>query len=144
MCIRDRACYALSIVMVRLIDESVSNSLLYLYASFASAVAAIAIALLSGGFTPIASWLDAGLILIMSICGGIAVLLLMLAYRYAMPSLLAPFNFVSLITAFTFGYLIFGEAPFQTLFPGVLLIVLAAGLVMWRERSTSTQNIGVK
>ena len=33
-----------------------------------------------------------------------------------------------------FGWLIFGETPFDRLFPGVLLIVGAGLLIVWREQ----------
>ncbi|NNK79527.1 MAG: EamA/RhaT family transporter, partial [Litoreibacter sp.] len=48
---------------------------------------------------------------------------------------LAPFNYFGMISAFALGWLVFGEAPFSTLFPGVLLIVAAGLLILWREQS---------
>lgn len=127
------ACYAFTMVTVRKFDADVSNALLYLYASVASAVGAVILASLTTDFTPLQSWQDSGLIFTMSILGGTGVLLMMLAYRMAPPSALAPFGYFSLLSAFAFGWLIFGEAPVDTLFPGVLLIVGAGALIMWRE-----------
>lgn len=127
------ACYAFTMVTVRKFDADVSNALLYLYASVASAVSAVILASLTTDFTPLQSWQDSGMIFTMSILGGTGVLLMMLAYRMAPPSALAPFGYFSLLSAFGFGWIIFGEAPVETLFPGVLLIVAAGGLIMWRE-----------
>jgi drug/metabolite transporter (DMT)-like permease len=134
-------CYGFTIVSVRLFDVGVSNALLYLYSSVASAAGGILLALGTGGFSPIGSLADVGLVLIMAMAGGIAVLLLMFAYRMAAPSLLAPFSYLGILTAFSFGWLIFGEAPVDKLFPGVLLIVAAGGMIIWREQIVQAKPI---
>lgn len=126
-------CYGFTIVSVRLFAPSDSNALLYLYSSAASAAGAIVIALLTGGFSAPGSLGDFLMIFVMSMAGGIAVLLLMLAYRMADPSALAPFSYLGILTAFGFGYVFFGEAPIDTLFPGVILIVAAGIVIIWRE-----------
>ncbi|MFT4783766.1 MAG: drug/metabolite transporter (DMT)-like permease [Paracoccaceae bacterium] len=126
-------CYAISIVTVRLFDPGISNSLLYLYSSAASALGAFVLAGLTTTFSPVASLEQAGMIFLMSMMGGTGVLFLMLAYRMASPSILAPFGYFGLLTAFAFGWLFFGEAPIETLFPGVFVIVAAGAIIIWRE-----------
>lgn len=133
-------CYGFSIVSVRFFDSSISSPLLYLWSSAASAVGGLALALATGGFTHVPLGQDLFLVFALSMAGGIAVLLLMFAYRIAAPSILAPFSFVSILTAFGFGWLIFGEAPIDTLFPGVLLIVGAGAVVIWREQFVLTKT----
>ena len=98
----------------------------------ASAAGASVMAAFTTRFSPVAGLDDAAMILAMGILGGCGVLFLMLAYRMAPPSALAPFGYFSLLTAFTFGYLFFDEAPVETLFPGAILIVAAGGLILWR------------
>ena len=129
-------CYGFAMVTVRKFGPEVSNGLLYLYSSASAAVGAIVLAAFITEFSPIQSWADGGLIFLMGILGGTGVLFMMLAYRMAEPSLLAPFGYFGILTAFFFGWLIFGEAPVGTLFPGVLLIVGAGVLIMWRENRT--------
>ncbi len=126
------ACYAISMVSVRLFDEDASNALVYVYASAASAVGAIVLAAVTTEFTALRNLLDAGMILTMSVMGGIGVLLMMLAYRMAAPAVLAPFSYFGILSAFGFGWLIFDEAPIDTLLPGVILIVAAGVLIIWR------------
>lgn len=128
------ACYGFAMVSVRKFGPETSNALLYLYSSVASAIGAIALAAFTTEFSPIQSWADAGLILAMSTIGGIGVLLMMVAFRIASPSTLAPFWYFGILSAGLFGWLLFGEAPLETLFPGVLLIVGAGVLIIWRER----------
>lgn len=138
-------CYSVSMVTMRMFGPGTSNALLYLYSSAAAAVGAIAMATVSTRFTPIASLHDAGLIFAMSMLGGVGVLFLMLAYRNGAPSMLAPFGYFGILTAFGAGWLFFGEAPLDTLFPGVMLIVLAGVLIIWREnRGKSGAFRGVK
>lgn len=126
-------CYAVAMVSVRSFSADVSNGLLYLYSSVASALSAMVMVAFIGEFTPLQSWLDVGLIFAMSLLGGVGVLFLMIAFRMATPSTLAPFGYFAILSAFFFGWLVFGEAPVDTLFPGVLLIVGAGVLIIWRE-----------
>lgn len=128
-------CYSVTMVSVRSFGDEVSNALLYLYSSVASAGAALVMVMFLGNITPIQSWSDAALILLMSFLGGIGVLFMMIAFRMASPATLAPFGYFAILSAFLFGWLIFGEAPVGTLFPGVLLIVGAGGLIIWRENT---------
>ncbi len=127
------AFYAFSIVSVRYFDKSVSNGLLYLYSTAASSVAAIGLVFLTSGFSPVQNPSDVVLIFVGAMAGGTAVLFLMLAYRMAAPSMLAPFQYLGILTAFGFGWVIFGEAPIETLFPGVFLIIGAGVVILWRE-----------
>ena len=128
------ACYAFAMVSVRKFGPQTSNGLLYLYSSAGSAVGAIFLASFTTEFSPIHSLNDGLLILLMSTIGGIGVLLMMIAFRLTSPSVLAPVWYFGILTAGLFGWLIFGEAPLDTLFPGVLLIVGAGALIIWRER----------
>ena len=66
--------------------------------------------------------------------GGMAVLCLVVAYRMTEQSNLAPFAYFGIPTAFAFGWIFFGEAPFGDLFPGALLIILGGLIIIWRER----------
>ena len=129
--------YSFMMVSVRKFDSDVSNALLFLYASLAAAVGAVVIAAATTEFTPLRGLADTALILLMATLGGVGVLFMMLAYRVAAPSVLAPFTYFSILTAFFFGWVVFGEAPIDTLFPGVLLIVAAGALIMWRENRAS-------
>ena len=126
-------CYALSMVTVRMFGPGTSNGLLYLYSSASAAVGAVILAAFTTEFTPLQSLADAALIFTMGVLGGVGVLMMMLAYRSAAPSLLAPFGYFGILSAFFWGWMVFGEAPVDTLFPGVLLIVGAGALIMWRE-----------
>lgn len=126
-------CYAFSAVTMRNFDDDASNALIYLYSAGASGLGAIILAVFTTDFHPVQSLWDGVGILAMALLGGTAVLLMMLAYRMAKPAVLAPFGYLGILTSFTLGWIFFGEAPIDTLFPGVLLIVAAGGIILWRQ-----------
>ena len=127
-------CYALSIVTLRSFKKEISNSILYLYSATAAALGAGLYASLSITFTPIQNYSDAILVLSMSFCGGFGVVCLMIAYRAAESSAIAPFNYFGIVSAFVLGWVAFGEFPLDILFPGVLFIVTAGLVIIWREK----------
>ncbi|MEM8537883.1 MAG: DMT family transporter [Pseudomonadota bacterium] len=126
--------YASSSVLVRRIDRDVPAPLVNMYASGAAMVCATCIMLATVQPVWIASWSDAAMIVAMGCCGGAGVLFLIFAYRRATPSVLAPFEYAGILMTFALGWVFFNEAPFGVLFPGVLLIVGAGLLIIWRER----------
>ena len=125
--------YGLSMVTIQLFDKESPNALIYLYASTASALASILFVFFFEGFSPLPDLRDAAAIFVMSMAGGCGVLLMMLAYRSAPPSALAPFQYFSILSAFFFGWAIFGELPIEDLFPGTLFIIGAGAIIIWRE-----------
>jgi len=127
-------CYAASIVTLRSFDKSISSAVLYLYSAVAAAIGAVLFATVTAEFTPIQSYKDATLILSMSICGGFGVVFLMYAFRHAPASVLAPFSYFGIITALAFGWFIFGELPIDTLFPGIIFIIVSGFIILWREK----------
>jgi drug/metabolite transporter (DMT)-like permease len=127
-------CYAASMVTLRSFDKSISSAILYLYSASAAAVGAILLAATSVDFSPIQSFKDGLLICSMAISGGFGVIFLMYAFRNAPAAVLAPFSYFGIITAFCFGWFIFGEFPIDTLFPGVFLIIFSGLTILWREQ----------
>lgn len=56
------------------------------------------------------------------------------AYRFADVSLIAPFQYTSMILAVAAGYFLFAEVPTLTMLAGAALVVLAGLIIIWRER----------
>ena len=59
---------------------------------------------------------------------------LTLSYRYADASLVAPFDYTSMILALGIGYFVFDEVPTGTMLTGAVIVILAGVLIIWRER----------
>ncbi|MDC0652839.1 DMT family transporter [Planktomarina temperata] len=131
-------CYAASMVTLRSFDVSTSSAIIYLYSSVAAALGAIFLAIGTTDFSPIQSMSDALLIFSMSLCGGFGVVFLMYAFRQAPASVLAPFSYFGILTAFGLGWIVFDELPLDKLFPGVILIILSGLTILWREERNKT------
>ena len=128
------ALYAFTGVSARMVDEGVPTPLFNLYSSAVAALGSVVLAFALGGFSPLASLYDAGMIFLMGLFGGSAVLCLVVSFRMTEPSNLAPFSYFGIPIAFVFGWLFFGEAPIDTLMPGALLIVFGGLMIVFRER----------
>ncbi|MGD0189693.1 MAG: DMT family transporter [Rhizomicrobium sp.] len=74
-------------------------------------------------------WLICG-----GIFGGIGQICMTYSYRYAEPSLLAPFDYVAMVWAAALGYLIFAEIPQPVVMLGAGIVVAAGLFIVWRER----------
>ncbi len=71
----------------------------------------------------------------LGLTGGIGQFCLTASYRYGPPSLLAPFEYSSLIWAFILGYAVFGEIPAALVIAGALVVTAAGLFVIWRDRA---------
>ncbi|NBE06579.1 DMT family transporter [Paragemmobacter ruber] len=68
------------------------------------------------------------------ILGGLGQILLTSSYREADASLVAPFDYASMLFALAIGWFIFAEVPSRTMLIGAALIICAGILIIWRER----------
>ncbi|MFP6731718.1 MAG: DMT family transporter [Alphaproteobacteria bacterium] len=77
---------------------------------------------------------DMGLFLLLGIVGGIAAYVVVVAYRNAPVSVLAPFDYTTLIWGVLFGWLIWNEQPALPVWIGAAL-VCASGVYIARRES---------
>ncbi len=68
------------------------------------------------------------------ILGGIGQICMTYSYRYAEPSLLAPFDYTALLWAATLGYLVFAEVPERIVLAGAGVVIAAGLYIVWREK----------
>lgn len=66
--------------------------------------------------------------------GGVGQILLTSAYRYSDASIIAPFEYASMLFAVAIGYLIFEEVPTLGMLVGAALVIAAGLLIILRER----------
>lgn len=67
------------------------------------------------------------------ILGGVGQILITASYRFAPISVLAPFDYTTLIWAMLLGYLVFGDIPVPLVLVGATLVIAAGLVVIWRE-----------
>jgi len=68
------------------------------------------------------------------VLGGLGQILLTSSYRWADASVVAPFEYASILFALGIGYVVFAEVPSGAMLSGAALVVLAGVLIIWRER----------
>jgi drug/metabolite transporter (DMT)-like permease len=67
--------------------------------------------------------------------GGVAQVFLTSCYRYADASLLAPFDYASMIFALIIGYTVFGDVPTKPMLFGSSIVIAAGIVIILRERA---------
>jgi drug/metabolite transporter (DMT)-like permease len=120
-----------SSIQTRALTTSESTSSIVLYFSLICTLAGLATWPL-GWLMPNGPELTA--LIVIGICGGLAHILLTESYRLAPASLIAPFDYTSMLWALLLGFLVFGEVPSVLVFVGAGIIAAAGLFVIWRER----------
>ncbi len=122
---------ALAQVFVRKLVAQETTSAIVFYFSVNSAVLSL-ITLPMGWVWPDMS---TALILIASgFLGGVGQVFLTSSYRHADASLVAPFEYASMILSLAVGYFAFSEVPTGRVLLGAVLVIAAGILIIWRER----------
>jgi len=121
---------ALAQVFVRKLVHSEQTAAIVFYFSLTASV--LSLATLPFGWI----WPDprqAALLVGAGVCGGVGQILLTESYRHADVSVIAPFEYVSMLLALVLGYAIFAEIPTASMLGGASLIVSAGLFIIWRE-----------
>ena len=66
--------------------------------------------------------------------GGVGQILLTSSYRHADVSVIAPFDYCSLLWALVIGYFMFGDLPNPVVLSGAAIVIVAGVTVIIRER----------
>lgn len=75
----------------------------------------------------------AALLVSAGLVGGVAQILVTSSYRFAPASMLAPYDYASMIFAIVIGYVWFDEWPTLVMLAGAALVIAGNVLVIWRE-----------
>lgn len=122
---------ALAQVFVRKLVQTEKTPAIVFYFSLTATVLSLA-TLPFGWVWPTA--MEAALLIGAGILGGLGQILLTSSYREADASLVAPFDYASMLFALAIGWFIFAEVPSRTMLIGAALIICAGILIIWRER----------
>jgi drug/metabolite transporter (DMT)-like permease len=124
-------CAAGATIQVRRLTQTEKTGAIVLYFSLLASL--LGLATIAIGWR----WpgpLDLGLLVLTGLLGGVGQILLTQSYRYGDASLLAPFEYTTMIWALLTGWFIFGELPQTAVVAGALIVCLAGLFVVWRER----------
>ncbi|HEX2594477.1 MAG TPA: DMT family transporter [Rhizomicrobium sp.] len=80
--------------------------------------------------------------LVMSgLLGGVGQICMTYSYRFAEPSMLAPFDYVAMVWAMALGFLIFGDVPAAVMLAGAGVVIAAGLFIVWREREMHREDL---
>jgi drug/metabolite transporter (DMT)-like permease len=120
-----------AVIQTRRLTDSETTAAIVFYFSLICALLS-AVTLPFAWYTPNASELAA--MVGIGVLGGVSHILLTESYRYAPASVVAPFDYTTMLWAFLFGYWLFGEVPTLHVFVGSAIVVGSGLYVLWRER----------
>jgi drug/metabolite transporter (DMT)-like permease len=128
---------ALAQVFVRKLVATETTAAIVLWFTVTSSLLAL-LTIPWGWVTP--TWTIAALLVMAGLLGGVGQIFLTSSYRFADASLVAPFDYTSMILALAIGYFIFDEVPTGTMLVGAGIVILAGVLIIWRERKLGLQR----
>lgn len=79
-------------------------------------------------------WVTAAQMITAGLIGGVAQILVTSSFRFAGASVLAPFDYASMIFAALIGWIVFNELPTTAILGGSALVIAGGVLIIWRER----------
>ena len=130
-------CYSLSTVMVRMTSRYDHDAATLFWFALVSSV----LSLVAGA--PEWIWptaIDWVWLILLGSLGGIAQVLVTRAWRLAPASVLAPFDYASIVLAVLYGYLWFHEEPSWTVWLGLPLVIGSGLYILHRERVRGSQR----
>ena len=128
---------ALAQVFVRKLVQTESTAAIVFWFTVTSSLLAL-LTLPWGWVWP--GWGPGGLLVCAGLLGGIGQIFLTSSYRYADASLVAPFDYTSMLLALIIGYFVFDEVPTYTMLFGAAIVILAGVLIIWRERQLGLER----
>jgi drug/metabolite transporter (DMT)-like permease len=128
---------AFAMIEVRRLTTTENTAAIVFYFSIFSSLIGLA-TLPIGRVAPEFGWTMPGLadwsiLVLVGVMGGLGQITLTAAYRRADTSVIAPFEYVSIIWATAVGYFAFGDAPGSAILLGSAVIVASGLFVIYRE-----------
>ena len=126
--------WALSVIILKFIPEGHSTAKIQLYTLIFNVIGAAVLFLLTTGHMEIESSKDFWLMMLTGILGGTAAILFIYSYRLIAASKIASFEYLGIPSSFILGWIFFNEAPWDQLFPGVIVIIFSGMIIIWRDK----------
>jgi drug/metabolite transporter (DMT)-like permease len=130
-------CNAGTVIQTRRLTQSETTSSIVFYFSLICALAGL-LTLPFAWHNPTGSELLA--LIATGVLGGVAHIFLTQSYRYATASVIAPFDYTSMLWALILGYWLFGELPSVLVYVGGAIVAGAGLAVIFRERWLGLQR----
>ena len=72
-------------------------------------------------------------LILIGVLGGVGQIFMTQGYRYAEPSVLATFDYSSILFAIVIGFVFFSETPSSAVILGSVIVIFAGLTVVWQE-----------
>lgn len=86
------------------------------------------------------TWEQAALMILTGLVGGVAQILVTSSYRFGQASMLAPYDYTTMLFAIVIGYIWFDELPTVVMLAGAALVIAGNVLVIWREHQLGLER----
>jgi len=124
-------CSAFASVEVRMLTRTEKTGAIVFY--FMSLTSLLGLLTIFLGWT-MPNWQEFLLLVTIGVLGGLGQILLVQAYRYGDASLVAPFEYSTMIWATALGWFFFGEWPAAAVITGSLIVIASGIYVILREK----------
>lgn len=126
------------VIFVRQMNSTEKSETIVFYFMFISTIVS---ALASLWWHVSLSWEQMLWLALSGVAGGIGQVAMTYSYRFAEPSLLASFDFTSMVWATLFGYLLFAEIPAMIMLVGAGIVIGSGSFIAWREHRQRKDEI---
>ena len=131
-------CSAGATIQVRRLTQIEKTGAIVFYFSLLTTVLGLATIVLGWRMPPTD---ELFLLILVGILGGIGQILLTQSYRFADTSIVAPFEYTTMIWALLLGFFMFGDLPSTAVSVGAAIVAAAGLFVLWRERQLGLKRV---
>ena len=136
--------WAFTVIILKFIQGNHSTAKIQLYTLIFNVSGGVILFLVTTGHLEIKSLKDFILMTTTGILGGTAAILFIYSYRLISASKIASFEYLGIPSSFILGWIFFAEAPWSQLFPGVIVIIFAGMIIIWRDNVKQKKAEGNK
>lgn len=129
---------AISMIQIRHLTQTENTGAIIFYFTMLTTIIGAASIVL--GWKMPSAW-QLMLLIGTGVIGGIAQIFVTLSLRHAEASLLAPFDYSSMLWALIIGYIFLGQLPVPATVLGASIVVAAGLFTLWRERRLHKQRV---
>ena len=124
--------WAFTVIILKFIQGNHSTAKIQLYTLIFNVIGGLLLFFVTTGHVEIKNFKDFILMTMTGVLGGTAAILFIYSYRLISASKIASFEYLGIPSSFILGWIFFNEAPWSQLFPGVIVIIFAGMIIIWR------------
>ena len=136
--------WAFTVIILKFIQGNHSTAKIQLYTLIFNVIGGLLLFFVTTGHVEIKNFKDFILMTMTGVLGGTAAILFIYSYRLISASKIASFEYLGIPSSFILGWIFFNEAPWSQLFPGVIVIIFAGMIIIWRDNIKKTSIEGNK